>query len=76
MFDPLEAIKDYVRYPSVSTDSAYKEGMAGARNYIADLLKKIGFSVEIIETPLHPIVLAERLGDPAWPHVIIYGHYR
>ena len=75
MFDPLEAIKAYVRYPSVSTDPKYKDGMDGARNYIANLLKGIGFSIEIIETPLHPIVLAERSGDPSWPHIIIYGHY-
>jgi acetylornithine deacetylase/succinyl-diaminopimelate desuccinylase-like protein len=31
--------------------------------------------VEIVETELHPIILAARGGDPSWPHVIIYGHY-
>lgn len=35
----------------------------------------MGLEVEIIETPLHPAVLATRSGPEEWPHVIIYGHY-
>jgi len=35
----------------------------------------MGFAVEVVPTARHPIILAERGGDPAWPHVIIYGHY-
>ena len=49
--------------------------MEGARDYISGLLAVLGFAVESIKTPLHPIVLAERGGDPKWPHVIVYGHY-
>ena len=75
MFDPLEALKSYLRFPSVSTDSAYREGMDGARAFLSDLLRDSGFEVEEIETPLHPIILAERDGRPEWPHVVIYGHY-
>jgi len=73
--DPIEIIKEYARHPSVSTDPSYKEGMDGARNYVSGLLTEIGFEVEIIETALHPIILAERGGDPSWPHLVIYGHY-
>lgn len=75
MFDPVEKLKEYIRFPSVSADSAYKEGMRGAREFVAGLLKSIGFSVEIVPTKLHPIILAHRGGDPKWPHVMIYGHY-
>ncbi len=32
-------------------------------------------AVEIVPTAKQPVVLAHRAGDPAWPHVIIYGHY-
>jgi acetylornithine deacetylase/succinyl-diaminopimelate desuccinylase-like protein len=28
-----------------------------------------------VQTDLHPIVFAQRAGDPSWPHVVIYGHY-
>lgn len=75
MFDPVEAIEAFVRQPSVSTDPSYHKGMDGARQYISNLLADIGFAVEIVETPLHPVILAKRSGEPTWPHVIIYGHY-
>ena len=75
MLDPIETLKDYIRHPSVSTDPAYAEGMKDAREYAAGLLQKLGFAVEVVETELHPILLAERFGNPDWPHVAIYGHY-
>lgn len=75
MFDPIETLKEYTRFPSVSTDPAYAQGMAGARNYATGLLEKLGFEVEVVETELHPILLAERFGNPDWPHVVLYGHY-
>lgn len=75
MFDPVEKLKEYVRHPSVSADSKFKAGMAGARDFVAGLLTSIGFSVEIAPTALHPIILAKRTGPESWPHVIIYGHY-
>lgn len=75
MFDPVEKLKEYVRHPSVSADSKFKEGMVGAREFVAGLLTSIGFSVEMAATDLHPIILAKRTGPETWPHVIIYGHY-
>jgi acetylornithine deacetylase/succinyl-diaminopimelate desuccinylase-like protein len=64
-----------VRHPSVSTDPKFAAGMAGAREFVAGLLGSLGFAVEVVPTALHPVILAERGGDPGWPHVIIYGHY-
>jgi len=32
MFDPVEKLKEFIRYPSVSTDSKFKDGMKGARS--------------------------------------------
>ncbi len=75
MQNPTELLKDYIRFPSVSTDPAYGEGMAGARNYACGLLEQLGFTVETVETELHPILLADRIGSPDWPHIVIYGHY-
>jgi acetylornithine deacetylase/succinyl-diaminopimelate desuccinylase-like protein len=75
MFDPVEQLKEFVRHPSVSTDSKYREGMRGAQEFVSGLLRSLGFAVEVVKTDLHPIILAQRVGDPAWPHVIIYGHY-
>lgn len=75
MFDPIKVIQEYLRFPSVSTDPDYKEGMEGARSYMSSLLESIGCSVKVIKTPLHPIIMATLNDDTDWPHVIIYGHY-
>ncbi len=75
MFDPVEKLKEYVRCPSVSADPQFAQGMQQAREFIAGLLRDIGFAVEVVATPMHPLVLATRGGDPSWPHVVIYGHY-
>jgi acetylornithine deacetylase/succinyl-diaminopimelate desuccinylase-like protein len=75
MQQPVDVLKDYIRFASVSTDPAYAEGMRGARAFATGLLEQLGFAVEVVETELHPILLAERLGSPDWPHVVIYGHY-
>ena len=75
MFDPLEKLKAFIRHQSVSADPAFADGMRGAQSFVKDVLTGIGFEVEVVKTDLHPIILARRGGDPAWPHVIIYGHY-
>ena len=75
MFDYVEKLKEFIRFPSVSTDSKFKEGMAGSQRFVSELLGSLGFKVEVVKTEIHPIVLASRGGDPSWPHVVIYGHY-
>src|SRR4051812_48609246 len=75
MFDPVEKLKEFIRHPSVSADPSFKNGMQGAREFVAGLLSSIGFKVEIVPTALHPIIVAERGGNSSWPHVMIYGHY-
>ncbi|MFP4157136.1 MAG: M20/M25/M40 family metallo-hydrolase [Opitutales bacterium] len=75
MENPLETLQAYVAFPSVSTDPAYAEGMAGAREFAASLLRQLGFKTEVVETERHPILYAERIGNPDWPHVVLYGHY-
>ena len=73
--DLVRELIEYVKHPSVSTDPAFKEGMDGARNHVCGLLKAAGLEVEIVPTPLHPIVLARSRGPESWPHVVLYGHY-
>lgn len=75
MFDPVEKLKEYVRHGSVSADPQFQAGMAGAQNFLSGLLTEIGFAVELVPTALHPVLVAKRGTNPAWPHVIIYGHY-
>lgn len=75
MFDPVEKLKEYIRQPSVSADPAFKDGMVGAQKFVCELLAEIGMSVAVVPTALHPVIVAKRMGDPKFPHVIIYGHY-
>ncbi|MDP2138540.1 MAG: M20/M25/M40 family metallo-hydrolase, partial [Candidatus Didemnitutus sp.] len=75
MFDPIEKLKEYVRHASVSADSKFADGMVGAQNFLTSLFKEIGFTVQAVPTPLHPVIVAKRVGNKGWPHVMIYGHY-
>lgn len=75
MFDPVEKLKEFIRHPSVSTDSKFSEGMQGAQKFVSDLLGSLGFNVDVVRTEKHPIIFAQRGGDKARPHVVIYGHY-
>lgn len=75
MFDPIEKLKEFIRFPSVSTDSKFRDGMQGAQKFVSELLGSLGFEVEVVQTELHPIIFAQRGGDKSWPHVVVYGHY-
>ena len=48
MFDYVEKLKEFIRFPSVSTDSRFKEGMAGSQKFVSDLLASLGFKVEVV----------------------------
>ncbi|MDR2430210.1 MAG: M20/M25/M40 family metallo-hydrolase [Puniceicoccales bacterium] len=73
--EALSVISEYVRHASVSTDPAFAAGMAGAREHAARLLAGAGLAVEIVPTPLHPIVVGRRAAPAGSPHVVLYGHY-
>ena len=66
---------DWLRIPSISTDSKYKADVARAAEFVASDLRSNGLSVEICPTPGHPIVYAEWLGAPGQPTILVYGHY-
>lgn len=73
--DPIQALLEYASYASVSTDPNYQIGMEKARKFVIDQLTSIGFDIEVIETPLHPLILASRIKNPDWPHIMFYAHY-
>jgi len=66
---------DWLRIPSISTDSKYKADVARAADFVAADLRAIGFHVDICQTPGHPIVYAEWLNAPGQPTILVYGHY-
>jgi acetylornithine deacetylase/succinyl-diaminopimelate desuccinylase-like protein len=73
--DPVAALTEYVLHPSVSADPEYSDELHKARQFAERQLLDLGFQVETIDTPKHPILFGERGGDPSWPCILIYGHY-
>lgn len=72
----LDELKDFLRIPSVSADSRYKEDVARAAAFVREALIKAGAdTAEICATPGHPIVYGEKIIDQKLPTVIVYGHY-
>lgn len=72
----IEELKELLRIPSVSTDTAFKNDIKMCAQWLKDHLDKIGLSAtEIIQTTKHPIVYSEYIGNASAPTVLIYGHY-
>ncbi len=70
----IQRLFEWVRIPSISTDSAWKADCARAADWLVHDLKGLGFDVSSRPTKGHPIVLGHR-PKPGAPHVLFYGHY-
>jgi len=67
---------DFLRIPSISAKSEHDGDTRRAAEWLAEKLTSAGLSSEIVDTPGHPVVLAEWRGaGPDAPTVLIYGHY-
>ena len=72
----IEELKAFVRIPSVSTDAAYKSGVAEAADFVARKLVDAGLAdARVRATSGHPVVTASWRGAPGKPTVLIYGHF-
>lgn len=72
----LEELKELLRIPSISADSAYKNDVMAAAEAVGKSLESAGADkVEICPTPGYPIVYGEKIIDPKLPTVLVYGHY-
>lgn len=73
----LSVLADFLKIPSISTDSAYKNDVKTASQFVESFISEIGFPhVEIMETGGHPLVFAEyNKAGPDAPTVLFYGHY-
>ena len=63
----------FIEIPSVSLDPAHGDDMRRAAEWVAGQLAFAGGRV--VETDGHPAVLAEWLGAPGAPTILVYGHY-
>jgi acetylornithine deacetylase/succinyl-diaminopimelate desuccinylase-like protein len=75
--DTLNALAEWLRIPSISTDPAHAGDVRAAAEWLVATLQRCGLTrVTLHETPGHPVVTAEWLGaGPGGPTVLVYGHY-
>lgn len=72
----LQELFDLLRIPSISADSAFAGNVRKCAESVAKYLRSAGAdNVSIEETAGHPIVYGEKMVNPTWPTVLIYGHY-
>lgn len=71
----LDELLDFLRIPSVSTDSNQQGEVRRAAEFVADKLAGLGFEARLFETPRHPVVVAHYRSSDNAPTVLIYGHY-
>ena len=69
-------LDDFLRIPSISAKSEHDADTRASAEWLSAKLADAGLESEVVDTPGHPIVLAEWRGaGPDAPTVLIYGHY-
>ena len=72
----LAELREFIRFPSVSSDPARAADVRGCAIWLAGHLRSIGLTdARVIPTRRHPLVLAHSPAVPQRPRVLIYGHY-
>ncbi|TWU32951.1 dipeptidase [Novipirellula artificiosorum] len=71
----LAELIEWLKIPSVSSDSTRKTETAAAARWVADKLQASGLATETMCTDGHPLVLAETPAISGAPIALVYGHY-
>jgi len=72
----LEELFEVLRVPSISSSAEHKDYMTQTAEIIKQKLLDAGVDkAEVCPTEGAPVVLGEKIIDPALPTVIVYGHY-
>ncbi|MFD0895044.1 dipeptidase [Luteolibacter ambystomatis] len=71
----LKDLFDFLRFPSVSTDSRHADDVRACAGWLIEKLNGMGLQATLHETAKHPIVVAKSNHLPGRRTVLIYGHY-
>ena len=71
----LEDLITYLKFPSISTDSAYSNDVKDCAEWLRKKMIDKGLESQIYETPGHPIVIGKNEHREGLPTIMIYGHY-
>jgi acetylornithine deacetylase/succinyl-diaminopimelate desuccinylase-like protein len=69
----VRELAEFLSIPSISRDPAHGADMASAASWVAGQLAR--FDARVVHGDGHPVVLAEWLGKPGAPTILVYGHY-
>lgn len=75
MTSELEQLFEFLRFPSISTDSRHAGDVRACAEWLVSKSTDLGLSAELYETPGHPVVIAKNHHQPGRRSVLIYGHY-
>lgn len=72
----LEEFFTFLRFQSISSEPDYKPHMETCVHWLAEYLRKMGFSLELWPTSGHPTLFATYMhAGPEKPTLLIYNHY-
>lgn len=72
----LNELFELLRIPSISSSSEHKPDMYRCAEKLKTMLLEAGADqAEVYETTGHPVVYGEKIVDPSWKTILIYGHY-
>ncbi len=72
----LNELFELLKIESVSADPKFKNEVDKASDFIVTKLKLLGLdNVEKIQTKGHPIVYGEKILNPNYKTILVYGHY-
>jgi len=72
--ETLDRLMTLLRFPSISTDPAFKDACDQTADWMVNDLETLGFAAEKHATPGHPMVVAHD-SEGGGLHVLFYGHY-
>src|SRR5215831_5704068 len=72
----LAELKDFVRFPSVSSAPAHSDDLKKCASWLAEELRRAGLQgVSILATGGPPVVYGAWKRLPGRPTLLVYGHY-
>lgn len=71
----LTLMKEFISYPSISTDPQHSGDCAATAEYLVNLLRWYGFTADAITWYGNPIVVASYILNPNLSTYLVYGHY-
>lgn len=71
----VDQLCEFLRIPSISSQSEYAEDTKRAASFVEAELKELGLEVEVIDLGGHPLVFAQTEQKPDRKTLLFYGHY-